>query len=50
MVLEQVNFVDVEKSTVSRCEESGRERLYAINQCALDVDRSDDSILGSAER
>ena len=49
MILEQIHFVDVEKTAVRARQQSGLERLLAIAQRFLDIERADHAILSGAE-
>ena len=50
VVLEQVHLVDVEEATIRAREQSGLERLHALRQRALEVERADDAVFGGPER
>jgi hypothetical protein len=50
MVLEKVNFVDVEESAVRFREQAGLERLHPFNESALDIKSAAHSIFCCAER
>ena len=49
MIFEQVYLIDIEKAAMCCSQQTWRERLDAIDQCALQIDRTDDTIFGSAE-
>ena len=49
MVFQQVDLVDVEKSTVRLREQTRREMATAFGECALDVQRADDAVFGCTE-
>ena len=50
VVLEQVDLVDVEKAAIGAGQQAGLERLLAVRQRALEVERADDAVLGGAQR
>ena len=50
VILEQIHFVDVEKAAMRAREQAGLERLHALRERALEVERADDAVLGGAER
>src|SRR6185436_3148748 len=50
MIFEQVYFVDVEKTTIRTCKQSGIESLATGRQRPLDVDGPTNSILRRTER
>ena len=49
MVLQQVHLVHVQEAAVGACQQAGLERLLAIPQRLLDVERPHHAILGGAE-
>ena len=50
VVLQQVDLVDVEEAAVGAREQSGLEHLLAVGKSALQIQGSDDAVLGRAER
>jgi len=50
VVVQQVDLVDVENATMGRREQSRLERLHALGQCPLEVERADEPILTRADR
>ena len=50
MILQKIDFVYVEKSTVGLREEARLERLLAARQRPFEIERADDAVLRRAER
>ena len=50
MVVQQVDLVDVEHAAVRAGQQAGRERMLAVAQHLLQVQRSDHAVLGGADR
>ena len=50
MILEQIDFVDIEKAAIGARQQPGLERLDALRQRAFQIERADDAVLGRAER
>jgi hypothetical protein len=49
MVVQQVHLVDVQHAAVGAGQESGREGVFAVAQHLLQIQRSDDAVLGGAD-
>ena len=50
MVFQKINFVYVEEAAIGARKQPRLERLYALFQCALDVDSSAHAVFGRAQR
>ena len=50
MVVQQVHLVDVEHSTVRACQQSRRERVFAVAQHPLQIQRPDHTVFGGPDR
>src|SRR5262249_51369186 len=50
MVIEKVDFVDVQETSIGTRQQPGFKRLHSIDQRAFDIERSANAIFGSAQR
>jgi len=50
VILEEIDFVDIEKATIGAGEKSGLEGLDPIDERTFEIERADHAVLGCAER
>jgi len=46
VVIQQVNFVDVEQTAVGGCQHTGLKMAFAFLNCTFDIERAHHAILG----
>jgi hypothetical protein len=50
VIVEQIHFINIEKSSIGAGEQAGLERFSALYERSFDIKRAADSILRSPER